>query len=287
MTLPASLVEAGVAVASSKSDLAAAACDRLEAGRTECDAWPPVSYAASELRYPPDCPSPAAASKERRAKIGSSLLCTISGWVWLMLGSFSLLAVMCSLLMVLGSHASPGSLGAMLLHHGTLGRRSVLGRALPTLTWCAFELGAAGSLYLACLTVPRLVGICGQCLAEHAHTSHSAPLAGGGVDLPFKRKLRSIAISILALLIAFTEMRYNDMPVLWQHLPLAVVLGCAFSCSLLAWYAHLGAFVYLYADTPRTSAYSALLAALATPIALTLSFAAVAALSSSWRVRNG
>ena len=83
----------------------------------------------------------------------------------------------------------------------------------------------------------------------------------------------------LALVIAFAELCLNDLPVLWQHRPLALLMGCAFSLNLLGWHARHGRFTYLYADAPRTSAPSALLACIITPAALVASFTVLASVS--------
>merc|ERR1719482_2631598 len=110
--------------------------------------------------------------------------------------------------------------------------------------------------------------------------------AGGGAEPPLAHKLQSLFVHALALLIAFAELCLNDLPILWQHRPLALLMGCAFSLNLLGWHARLGRFTYLYADAPRTSAPSALLACVLTPAALTAAFAALASLSASQNVRS-
>jgi hypothetical protein len=85
---------------------------------------------------------------------------------------------------------------------------------------------------------------------------------------------------------ALAELCLNDLPILWQHRPLALLMGCAFSLNLLGWHAYHGRFTYLYADAPRTSAPAALLACVLTPAALVAAFAAVASVSASQRVRG-
>merc|ERR1712070_495504 len=100
------------------------------------------------------------------------------------------------------------------------------------------------------------------------------------------QKIQSLLVHALAVLIAFSELCLNDLPVLWQHRPLALLMGCAFSLNLLGWQALHGRFTYLYADAPRPSAPSALLACVLTPAALTVAFAALASLSASQNVRS-
>ena len=56
--------------------------------------------------------------------------------------------------------------------------------------------------------------------------------------------------------------------------------------TVLGWHAYYGRFTYLYADAPRTSSVSALLACVLTPGALFVAFTAFASLSASTRVRG-
>ena len=93
--------------------------------------------------YAPDCPSPAELKEQLRRAHGSGLLCTLSGWVFALLGCFATVGAMCSLLAAAGGHTAPGVLGEMLSPHGLLGRRSFLGRSLPMFAWIAFEVSAA------------------------------------------------------------------------------------------------------------------------------------------------
>ena len=110
--------------------------------------------------------------------------------------------------------------------------------------------------------------------------------AGGGAEPPLAHKLQSLFVHALALLIAFAELCLNDLPVLWQHRPLALLMGCAFSLNLLGWHAYQGRFTYLYADAPRTGAYAALIACVLTPAALVGAFACLASISAASRVRS-
>ena len=129
------------------------------------DRWP-------HPNYPADCSSPAELKEQFRRQTGSALLCTLSGWVWLLLGVSGLLGMICSLLVAMGGHAAPGVLGEMLSHHGLLGRRSVLRRSLPILTWPSFDLTL--TLTLA-LTLPRVALFR---LRPHAHAhahAHAHP----------------------------------------------------------------------------------------------------------------
>ena len=92
--------------------------------------------------YPSDCASPAMLKEQLRRSSGTSLLCTLSGWVWLLLGTFTSLGAVCSLVVAAGGHTAPGLLGEIFSHHGPLGRRSLLGRSLPVLTWFCFEVSS-------------------------------------------------------------------------------------------------------------------------------------------------
>ena len=68
--------------------------------------------------YAPDCPSPAELKEQLRRAHGSGLLCTLSGWVFALLGCFATVGAMCSLLAAAGGHTAPGVLGEMLSPHG-------------------------------------------------------------------------------------------------------------------------------------------------------------------------
>lgn len=107
-----------------------------------------------------------------------------------------------------------------------------------------------------------------------------------GMEAPRHSKLHAVSLHAAALLIASSELCLNDLPVLWQHMPLMLLFGCAFSLNLLAWHSHLGRFTYLLADDPRASPLALLLACTLTPIVLSLAFAALATLSASARVRS-
>lgn len=300
-----------------------------------------------------------------RRHAGGELLCTLSGWVWLLLGAFAVLGAICSLLVAMGGRTAPGMIGEMLSHHGPLGRRSVLGRSLPTLTWlcarparlhalsrplapsrrrtalravappdalsippcchrcqraltaplcaidCArrsFEVGSAGALYVAILSLlasllqlvysaaSRLASRLGPKAVHPFSTGSSCATptgmlllaryyAAGGAEPPLPVKLQSVGVHAAALAIAAAELYLNDLPVLTQHRPLALLLGCAYSLNLLAWHAHLGRFTYLYADAPRTSANATLVASVFTPAALAAAFTALASVSAAHRVR--
>lgn len=238
-------------------------------------------------------PSSPAAHKEHamRRNCGADLLCTLSGWVWVLLGCFSFFGATCSLLVAMGGRTAPGMLGEMFSHHGPLGRRSLLGRSLPALTWLSFEVGSAGALYIACLSLLMLArATLVTVLASRSRSSEPSALsarvqscarlcAAGGAEPPLAHKLQSLVVHALALLIAFAELCLNDLPVLLPHRPLALLMGCAFALNLLGWHARHGRFTYLYADAPRTSAPSALLACILTPAALVASFTALASVS--------
>ena len=253
------------------------------------DGWPASAY-------PPDCASPPSHKEAARQQknAGATLLCTLSGWVWVLLGAFSVLGSICSLLVAIGGRTAPGMLGEMFNHDGPLGRRSVLGRSLPALTWISFEVGSAGALYVATLsTVMLLPQMLLLLCSRPALQSLARPLqvlvrltAGGGAEPPLWHKLQSLFVHALALLIAFAELCLNDLPVLPQHRPLALLMGCAFSLNLLGWHTYHGRFTYLYADAPRTSAPAALLACVLTPAALAMAFAVLASISASQRVRS-
>jgi hypothetical protein len=100
-----------------------------------------------------------------------------------------------------------------------------------------------------------------------------------GAEQSWSHRLRSVFLHVLVLLIAFSELYLNDLPVLWQHRPLALLMGCAFSLNLLRWHWHHGRFTYLYADHPRFSSPSVLIASLLTPAAFYAAFAALTSLS--------
>lgn len=198
-----------------------ALCEPLPIGR-----WPDPSY-------PLDCASPPEVKALMR-RGGSSLLCSLSGWVWVILGIFSVLGSACSLLVSIGGHSAPGFLGELMSHDGPLGRRSVLGRSLPILAWIAFELGSAGALYVATLSlVAMLPQVIGAIRGMRGGSGTLLSSGAGGVE-PLSHKLRTFAVHTLPVLIASLELRLNDLPVLWQHMPLAVLMGCCFSGYLLS-----------------------------------------------------
>jgi len=210
--------------------------------------------------------------------------------VWVLLGVFSALGSVCSLLVAMGGRTAPGMLGDLFNHDGPLAPRAVLGRSLPALTWLSFEVGSAGALYVACLSIATIAPQVMLTFAPSCVATRLQPLArlcaGGGAEPPLSQKLQSLFVHALALLIAFSELYLNDLPILPQHRPLALLLGCAFSLNLLMWHAYHGRFTYLYADAPRTSAPAALLACVCTPAALVAAFAALANLSAAQRVRS-
>lgn len=226
-----------------------------------------------------------------RRQCGADLLCTLSGWVWVLLGCFSLFGSICSLLVAMGGRTAPGMLGEMFSHHGPLGRRSIIGRSLPAMTWLCFEVGSAGALYIACLSLLMLLrSTLVAVLASRSRSSEPSALsarvqalarlcAAGGAEPPFMHKVQSLVVHALALTIAMLELCLNDLPVLSAHRPLALLMGCAFSLNLLVWHARYGRFSYLYADAPRTSSPSILLACVITPFALVASFTALASVS--------
>ena len=190
----------------------------------------------------------------------------------------------------------------------------VLGRSLPILAWLSFELGAAGALYLAALSLASLIrslaplarrlvaaSIAPSAAQSHAHCAAAAapkPAAvccgspsntrwgSWAVEAPRHSRRHAIALHAAALAIASSELYLNDLPVLWQHMPLMLLIGCAFSLNVLAWHAHLGRFTYLFADVPRASPLALLLVCTLTPLALSLAFAALASLSAYARVRG-
>ena len=177
-------------------------------------------------------------------------------------------------------------------HDGPLGRRSLLGRSLPAFTWLSFEIGSAGALYVAGLSIAMLIPqmlhlVCPQLpwLASKLQAL-SRLMASGTAEPPLSHKLQSLLVHALALIIAFAELCLNDLPVLPQHRPLALLMGCAFSINLLTRHAYHGRFTYLYADAPRTSAPAALLACVCTPAALGCAFACLCSLSASQRLRS-
>ena len=194
-----------------------------------------------------------------RRNCGADLLCTLSGWVWVLLGCFALFGSVCSLLVAMGGRTDPGMLGELFSHHGPLGRRSIIGRSLPALTWLSFEVGSAGALYIATLSLIMLLrATLLAFLASRSRSSEPSALsarvqscarlcAAGGAEPPLAHKLRSLVVHALALVIAFAELWLNDLPVLPQHRPLALLMGCAFSLNLLGWHARHGRFTYLYA----------------------------------------
>ena len=191
------------------------------------------------------------------------------------------------------ARAPPALALAQFNHDGSLGRRSVLGRSLPALTWLSFEVGSAGALYVATLSIIMLMPHVLQLVCPPRFTWLASKLqalsrltAGGGAEPPLSHKLQSLFVHALALLIAFIELCLNDLPILPQHRPLALLMGCAFSLNLLGWHAYHGRFTYLYADAPRTSAPAALLACVCTPAALVGAFALLCSLSASQRVRS-
>lgn len=255
--------------------------------------WPSAVEGSSVHSYPREV---------EQMRPGASLLCTLSGWVCAVLGCFSVTGSVCSLLVAMGGRTAPGMLGEMFSHHGPLARRSLLGWSLPTLTWLFFEIGSAGALYIATLSLLTLLRqcisslwarLCGHGVGGSAPSALCAHLqsctrlcAAGGAEPPLSQKLQSLVVHMIALLISFAELSLNDLPVLWQHRPLAVLMGCAFSVNLLAWHTYHGRFTYMYADAPRTSAPSILLACVITPAALAAAFAALASLSASTRVRG-
>ena len=255
-----------------------------------CRVGPAADEAAGAAIVPS---SPSSAHKEHlvRRNCGADLLCTLSGWVWVLLGCFALFGSVCSLLVAMGGRTDPGMLGELFSHHGPLGRRSIIGRSLPALTWLSFEVGSAGALYIAALSLIMLLrATLLAVLASRSRSSEPSALsarvqscarlcAAGGAEPPLAHKLRSLVVHALALVIAFAELWLNDLPVLPQHRPLALLMGCAFSLNLLGWHARHGRFTYLYADAPRTSAPSALLACIITPVALVASFSALASVS--------
>jgi len=238
-----------------------ALCDTLPIS-SSMSRWPDPSY-------PPDCASPDELKEQmRRASGPSPLLCSLTGWVWVTLGCFSVLGAICSLLVAIGGHSAPGLLGELMSHDGPLGRRSVLGRSLPILAWFTFELGSTGALYAAALSLLSVLPLLNDC---------------GEPTLSLK--LRAMGVHALAVLIAGLELYLNDLPILWQHMPLPVLMGCAFGFNLLGLHAHYGRFIYLFADPPHTSAPAVLLACAATPAAFAAAFATLASLSSSEQVR--
>lgn len=176
----------------------------------------------------------------------------------------------------------------------------MLGRSLPVLTWLSFEVGSAGAVYVGALAcTSRLLaacplafasGLCAPCSASPLMWPCNQPswrrCAAGGAEPPLTVKLKAAAIHAASVAIVLTELRLNDLPVLWQHMPLAVLLGCGFALNILCWRFHHGRFTYLYADAARTSAPAALIACTLTPLALALAYAAVASISASTRVRG-
>jgi hypothetical protein len=252
----------------------------------------PIDAKWPNPNYPPDCASPAELKEQLRHRQGTELLCTLSGWVWATLGCFGVLGATCSLLVAMGGHSAPGMLGEMLSHDGMLGRRSVLGRSLVVLAWVTFEVGSAGALLVAAVSVvtvaPQLMSCASSGAQRLGWNTHAClrPRAAGGAEPPVAMKLRSLGVHLLAVLIATCELCFNDLPVLWQHLPFVLLLGCAFGLNMLAWQAHTGRFSYLYAVAPRTSQPAVLLACVLTPAALAFAFAALASLSATIRVRG-
>ena len=266
------------------------------------EAWPSALDGPSRAL---DHASPAPSTlKDLGPRPGASLLCTLSGWVCVLLGCFAVTGSVSSLLVAMGGRTAPGMLGEMFSHHGPLARRSVLGWSLPTLTWLFFEIGSAGALYIACLSLlmlgrqsiiclwSRICGLGGgagsaapsKCAARVQSCTRLC--AAGGAEPPLAHKLQSLAVHALALAIAVAELCLNDLPVLWQHRTLALLFGCAFSLNVLGWHAYYGRFTYLYADAPRTSSVSTLLACVITPGALFAAFTAFASMSASTRVRG-
>ena len=267
------------------------------------EAWPSASIGSFSPGELPGSPKPGQHGELPRP--GASLLCTLSGWVCVLLGCFAVTGSVSSLLVAMGGRTAPGMLGEMFSHHGMLARRSVLGWSLPTLTWIFFEIGSAGALYIACLSLLMLLRqslscawsrLCGpgggtggaaapsQCASRVQSCTRLC--ATGGAEPPLHHKLQSLAVHALALAISAAELCLNDLPVLWQHRTLALLFGCAFSLNVLGWHAYYGRFTYLYADAPRTSSVSALLACVLTPGALFVAFTAFASLSASTRVRG-
>ena len=292
-----------------------------------------VNAHGASAAYSPVCASPPNQTDwwmRQSHHAGATLLCTLSGWVWVLLGCFTALGSICSFLVAMGGRTAPGMLGEMVParprpyptplhlttpgrsqggrkpfarlpclcatdsqfnHDGPLGRRSVLGRSLPALTWLCFEIGSAGALYVAGLEIAMLMPQMLQLLCPQPPwlavklQALSRLMASGGAEPPLIHKLRSVSLHALALIIAFTELCLNDLPILPQHRPLALLMGCAFSLNLLTWHAYRGRFTYLYADAPRTSAPAALLAGVCTPVALVCAFACLCSLSASQRVR--
>lgn len=266
------------------------------------EAWPSaLDGPVRSLDHTSSAPSPL---KDAGPRPGASLLCTLSGWVCVLLGCFAVTGSVSSLLVAMGGRTAPGMLGEMFSHHGPLARRSVLGWSLPTLTWIFFEIGSAGALYIACLSLLMLARqsisslwsrVCGlgggagaaapsQCAARVQSATRLC--AAGGAEPPLAHKLQSMAVHALALAISVAELCLNDLPVLWQHRTLALLFGCAFSLNILGWHAYYGRFTYLYADAPRTSSVSTLLTCVITPGALFAAFTAFASMSASTRVRG-
>jgi hypothetical protein len=141
--------------------------------------WPmadaPPSFSDS---YPADVhvhvSSPAQKEQFHR---GSGLLCTLSGWVCVLLGCSSLLGSLCSLLVFMGGHLSTGGvLGGLFSHHGPLGRSSIVGRSLPTLTWLCFEVRFRPPVCFPALTpMDRMSAALTQATPHPCHLRRLAP----------------------------------------------------------------------------------------------------------------
>ena len=131
---------------------------------------------------------------------------------------------------------------------------------------------------LSLLTLSKLSTRLTRSPKSYGYTSLLPPSSS---EPPLSIKIRSVCVHLVAPLISINELLLNDLPVLWSHLPVAMLLACSFSLFILASYSRFGRFAYLYAQAPRTSAIDALGACVLTAVAIAASFAALASISSS------
>ena len=166
--------------------------------------------------------------------------------------------------MVAGGN-SDGVLGLLAGQHGLFGRRSALGRLLPVGAWLLFEVVAAGALALCALSTLVVVPeeVWRKRLAPRARASPLVrePLLSVQPD--------ALCMHYLALAISALELHFNDLPVLYAHSPLVVLLAGGHSLCLLLRLRTSGSFQYMHGapcyHTPAAALTACLLSATALP----------------------
>ena len=82
-------------------------------------------------------------------------------------------------------------------------------------------MGSTGSLYLAFLALLRSALLCYR-LYRSNPALLQAPLGAPGAEPPLSKKLQSLVVHALALLISFAELSLNDLPAIKACKPLYI-----------------------------------------------------------------